>query len=107
MIRCYECETCGFHYEAKPRGPLPRHCTACKPAPKPSPVPYQRPITDQPRLIHALAAAVVDQRLAIEASRHALTLAALARQLGWDDRPWLQAAHDALHGITSVHEAAA
>lgn len=107
MSRPYDCTTCGLTFTASNYGPLPHWCPECRPYTAPRRIPRQRPAPNEPRLIHAMALAIVDQRLAIQTARHALTLAALARQLGWDDATWLQAAHDALHELTTIKNAAA
>ena len=102
-MKAYTCETCGmsFTYE---HGKRPRWCPDDRAeARRRRPLPIGR----AERLEQGLACTVVNQRLAIEQAIHALTCAALARQLDWDDATWLDAALQALHDVASVREAAA
>lgn len=96
----YICELCGFTYHYD-RGQRPRFCPDDR-AEGHRRAKQAHPAT--PELTHALAATLVTQRLAIEAAIHALTLAALARHLDWDDRAWMQAALDTLTSVRPVSE---
>lgn len=105
MTSTYQCELCGLEFSWISPGRMPRWC------PQDRVEGRRRSRRQLPRthetLHTALAETVTDQRLAIQQAIHTLTLAALARQLGWDDRHWLQQTLDHLTATRTVAEALA
>ena len=99
-MKAFTCETCGLSFTYL-SGREPRWCEQDRAEGRRQ----RKPRPTRVSLEHGLASTVVTQRLAIEQAIHALSAAALARQLQWDDRTWLDAALDALIDIPTMREA--
>lgn len=100
-MKIYQCELCGLEFTYT-TGMRPRWCTedrlTGRSRAKRARANPTLAITD------AIESVITAQRLAIQQAIYALTLAALARQLEWDDRTFMQAALDHLTGLRTVAE---